>query len=141
MLHPSIWMIIQQGNQTIQTQIAEDLQDTRLYVIKASMCVGRDAQGGNGGKRRKADCNEHFNWVFSHAPFSESLCLVCDPQVYCLGLLLLLPCAYLKVNSHQSSHTHRLIINFVCFSHVTFSHCDFSLPTSVTDSLSVFNCV
>lgn len=42
-------------------QIAEDLWDSRLYVIKANMCAGeeRKVQGGNAEKNEKAACNEH----------------------------------------------------------------------------------
>lgn len=57
----------------ILTQIAEDLLDSRLYVIKATMCWrGRKIRGGNAGKKKKRKGKSlplmsTLNCFFSHA--------------------------------------------------------------------------
>lgn len=50
---------------------------------------GRKVQGGNEEKRERLPVMSTLNCVFSHAPFSNSRCLVSDSQIHSLGILLL----------------------------------------------------
>lgn len=71
----------------ILTQIAEELLDSRLYVIKATLLERKKKIHGRHAKKNEAASTEHFDCFF----FSRSLLklwLDSDSQVYSLRILL-----------------------------------------------------